>query len=95
MWQRPLETNDEYMERYKEYWATSEAAAGVNCLVPDITKTSDKYGSMTDDEWTETTKSMYFFLHADKIRFGDKIREIQENWVLGVETFKSLQTVTH
>ncbi len=40
MWQRPLETNDEYMERYKEYWATSEAAAGVNCLVPNITKTS-------------------------------------------------------
>ena len=42
---------------------------------------------MTDDEWTEATKAMYFFLHADKIRFGDKIREIQENVVLGTDSF--------
>ena len=87
MWQRPLETNDQYIERFKEYWATSEAAAGVNCLVPNITKTSGKYSSMTKEEWTEATKAMYFFLHADKIRFGDKIREIQENVVLGTDSF--------
>jgi len=31
---------------------------------------------MTKEEWTEATKAMHFFLHADKIRFGDKIREI-------------------
>lgn len=87
MWQRPLETNDDYLERFKEYWATSEATAGVNCLVPEFRRTSDKYCFMTDSEWTEATKAMYFFLHADKIRFGDKIREIQENVVLGNDNF--------
>mmetsp|Transcript_14036 Transcript_14036/g.20497 ORF Transcript_14036/g.20497 Transcript_14036/m.20497 type:complete len:104 (-) Transcript_14036:507-818(-) len=73
MYQRPLETNDEYMEQFKEYWTTGESAAGTNYMVPVIGQTSDKYMSMSDNEWKEATKAMYFILHADKIRFGDKI----------------------
>ena len=73
MRQKPLETNDVYLERFKEYWATAVAAAGEHCLVPDIVKTSDKYINMSNESWTEATKAIYFFLHADKIRFGDKI----------------------
>ena len=40
MYQRPLETNDEYMEQFKEYWGTGEAATREICLEPDITKSS-------------------------------------------------------
>ena len=55
--------------------------------MPGITKTSENYDTMTDDEWAEAAKAMYFFLHADKIRFGDKIREIQENVVFGTDSY--------
>ena len=30
---------------------------------------------------------MYFLLHADRIRFGDKICKIQENVVLGTDQY--------
>ena len=73
MRQKPLETNDVYLERFKEYWATADAAAGENCSAPDIDKTSDKYINISNEAWIEATKAIYFFLHADKIRFGDKI----------------------
>ena len=45
-----------YLERFKEYWATNDAAAGENCLVPDIVKTSDKYINMSDEAWVEATR---------------------------------------
>ena len=87
MWKKPLETNDVYLERFKEYWSTADAAAGQNCLVPDIFKTSEKYKHMSDEAWIEATKAIYFFLYADHIRFGDKIREVSENIVLGTDQF--------
>ena len=42
---------------------------------------------MSDEAWIEATKAIYFFLHADKIRFGDKIQEVSENIVLGADQF--------
>ena len=87
MYQRPLETNDEYMKRFKEYWGTGESTAGVDCLVPNISRSSVKYASMTDEEQKEATQAMYFLLHADRIRFGDKICKIQENVVLGTDQY--------
>ena len=60
MYQKPLETNDDYLERFKEYWATASAAAGNNCLVPNIVRTSVKYLKLTQDEWIEAVKALYF-----------------------------------
>ena len=51
-------------------------------------KTSTKYINLDYEEWVEATKANYFFLHADKIRFEDKIREIETNIVLGTDQFQ-------
>ena len=56
------ESNNRYMERFEEAWKTADAAAGVNCLVPTITRTSEKYKSLSDDEWIEAMKAICFFL---------------------------------
>ena len=87
MCQRPLETNDAYLERFKEYWATGETAAGEVCLVPSFVRYSDKYKNMNNDQWKEAVKVLTFFLHSDRIRFGSKVREISEQVVLGNDKF--------
>ena len=50
-------------------------------------KTSTKYKILNDEEWVEGTKAIYFFFHADKIRFGGKVREVETNIVLGTDQF--------
>ena len=46
------------MERFEEAWKTADAAAGVNCLVPTITRTSEKYKGLSNDEWIEAMKAI-------------------------------------
>ena len=87
MYQRPLETNDVYLERFKEYWVTGETAAREVCLVPSFVRYSDKYKNMNNDQWKEAVKALTFFVHSDRIRFGSKVREISEQVVLGNDKF--------
>ncbi len=56
------ESNNRYMERFEEAWKTADAAAGVNRLVPTITRTSEKYKSLSDEEWIESMKAICFLL---------------------------------
>lgn len=83
MYQRPRETNADYMERFNELWNTAEAAAGKKCLVPDIIKSSAKYANMNEEEWIEATKAIYFLLHSDRNRYGEKLNEMSLALVLG------------
>ena len=53
------------MERFEEAWKTADAAS-VNCLVPTITKTSEKYKSLSDDEWIEAMKAICFLLKSTR-----------------------------
>ena len=87
MYQKPLKTNDAYLEQFKEYWATAEAASGQNCLVPNIMKTSKKYRNLDSNEWIEATKALYFFVHSNRICFGSKVQEVSEGVVLGADNY--------
>ena len=49
------------MERFEEAWKTADAAS-VNCLVPTITRTKEKYKDLSDDEWIEAMKAICFLL---------------------------------
>ena len=85
--QADAERNDEYMARFKELWRTAEAAAGPNCLVPNINRTSEMYKNLSDEDWTEVMKAAFFFVRANRARFGAKIRENPEAVVLGIDNF--------
>ena len=83
------------MERFEEAWKTADAAAGVNCLVPTITRTSEKYKGLSNDEWIEAMKAICFFVKANKMRFGSKIREVSETVVLGVDNYPTTLDVAY
>jgi len=85
--QKPVESNDDWFERFEENWNAAEAAGGKNCLVPSDVKSNEKYKNMSDDELKEATEEMYIFLQSDRIRYGDKVREIAEGVVLGHDSF--------
>jgi hypothetical protein len=87
--QDDAESNDDYMARFKELWRTAEAAAGTNCLVPSINRTSEKYKNLSDEAWTEAMKAAFFFVRANRARFGAKIREVSAAVVLGVDNYPS------
>ena len=42
---------------------------------------------MAGDQLKEAAMAMFAFLHADRIRFGNKIKEIEESIVLGLDSF--------
>ena len=84
---KPIESNDDWFERFQENWNTAMAAGGENSLIPKISQTSNKYNGKSDEEIKEATKAMYIFLQLDRIRYGNKIREILENVVLGHDNF--------
>ena len=76
-----------FRERFGESWKTAEAAAGLNCLVPGIQRTSQKYKDLSDEEWIEAVKAVSFFIKANKRVFGVKLREVSEAAVLGVDNY--------
>jgi len=87
-YQKPVESNDEWFKRFHANWSAAEAAGGKKCLVPsNKILGSDKYKKMKDDELTEATKAMYILLQSDRIRYGNKVREIAEGVVLGHDNF--------
>ena len=85
--QADVERNNDYMARFKELWRSAEAAAGLNCLVPTINRTSDKYKDLSDEDWTEAMKAAFFFTRANRARFGAKIREVSAAIVLGIDNY--------
>ena len=87
MYQTPIESNDDYFERFDEEWKTTVTASGKESLVPKVNFASKKYVSKTQDEIEEVTKAMYLLLMSDRIRYGEKVREISENIVLGNDSF--------
>ena len=82
-----METIDDYFDRFTETWNTVEAAGGSSILIPTLPSGCKVYGRMSGDALKEAAMAMYVMLHADKIRFGQKVREIEENVVLGVDNF--------
>ena len=88
MVQGKTEPNDKYMERFKETWNAAVASSGsVKCLVPVILDQSDKYKNFSEEEKIEATKALYFFIHADRIRFGSKINQVNAGVVLGTDQY--------
>ena len=75
------------MERFEEASKTADVAAGVNCSVPTITRTSEKYKGLSNDEWIEAMKAICFLVKANQMRFGSKIREVSEAVVRGVDNY--------
>jgi len=69
-------------------WNAAEAAGGKNCLVPSSKVLgSDKYKKMNAGKLKEATKAMYILLQSDRIRYGNKVRQIAEGVVLGHDYF--------
>ena len=88
MVQGSIELSDVYMDRFKELRNAAVASAGgVGYLVPEIMKTSSKYKDWTDNERVEAAKAMYFFIHADRIRFGANINHVNAGVVLGTDQY--------
>ena len=81
------ESIDRFLDWYEEAFKTAEAAAGINCLIPQIQRTSEKYKGLSDAQWVEAVKAVTFFLKANKKLFGPKIREVSEAVVLGVDNY--------
>ena len=53
------ESNDDYLERFKELWETAVAAAGEQSIVTAMTRTSTKYKGMSNAQLTEATKAVF------------------------------------
>ena len=87
MRQNDGESLDHFLDRYEEAFKTAEAAAVINCLIPQIQRASEKYSGLSDDEWVEAVKAVTFFLKANKKLFGPKLREVSEAVVLGVDNY--------
>ena len=81
------ESNDDYLERFKELWDTAVAAAGEESIVTTMTRTSTKYKSMSNDQLTEATKAVFLFIKADPVRYGERQRKVAEDVVLGVDKY--------
>ena len=64
-------------------------------LVPNVNFASKKYASKTQDEIEEATKTMYLLLMSDRIRYGQKVREISENVVLSNYSFPETREATY
>ena len=76
------------MERFKDSWNAAVASAGsVAWLVPEIMKTSEKYKNLNEDEKIEAAKAMYFFIHADRMRYGSGINQVNDGVVLGTDNY--------
>lgn len=76
------------MERFKDSWNVAIASAGgVACLVPEIMKTSEKYKDLNEDERIEAAKAIYFFIHADRMRHGSRINQVNDGVVFGTDNY--------
>ena len=76
------------MDRFKDSWKAAVASSGsVACLVPEIIKTSDKYKNLNEEERIEAAKAMYFFVHADRMRYGSRINQVNDGVVLGTDNY--------
>ena len=73
---------DRFLDRDEEVFKITEAAAGINCLILLVQRTSEKYKNLSDADWVEAVKAVTFFVKANKKLFGPKIREISEAVVL-------------
>ena len=87
LYQKPVETIDDYFDRFAETWNTAEAAGGSSVLIPSLPSGCKIYGGMADEALKDAAMAMFALLHSDHIRFGQKIKEIEENVVLGVDNF--------
>ena len=88
MVQGRTEPNDKYMDRFKETRNAAVASSGsVMCLVPEILKKSEKYKDFSEVEKIEATKALYFFIHADRMRFGSRINQVNAGVVLGTDQY--------
>ena len=74
IYQKPVETIDDYFDHFRETWNTTEAAGGNKILVPDLLSGSSIYGVMGSVKLKEAAMAIFTFLHTDRIRFGNKIR---------------------
>ena len=95
MYQKPTESNDDFFDRFDEEWKTTVTASGKETLVPNVNFASIKYKSKTQDEIEEATKAMYLLLMSDRIRYGQKVREISENVVLSNYSFPETREATY
>ena len=76
------------MERFKDSWNAAVASAGsVACLVPEIMKSSEKHKNLNKDERIEAAKAMYFFIHANRMRYGSRINQVNDGVVLGTDNY--------
>ena len=57
-------------------WSVSRNHGSTGCLVPDVMKTSMKYKNMSSEERIEAAKAIYFFVHADRMRYGTLFNQI-------------------
>ena len=60
-YQKPTESNDDWVDRFNENWNTAIDAGGKDCIVPKISQTSKKYAGMKADEIEEAIRAMYLF----------------------------------
>ena len=86
-YQKPVESNDNWFEQFQKNWNTAMATGGESSLIPMITQSSTKYKGKSINEIKEATKAMYIFLQSDCIHYGNEVREIAENLVLGHDNF--------
>ena len=88
MVQGRTETNEKYMERFKETWNAAVATSGsIKCLVPEVLNKSDKYKDLDEEAKVEATKALYYFIHADRLRYGTKINQVNAAVVLGTDQY--------
>ena len=86
MVQGKTETNEKYINHFKETWNAAVASSGtVMCLVPEILKKGEKYKDFYEDERIEATKALYLFIHADRMRYGTRINQVNVGVVLGAD----------
>ena len=68
-YQLPVESNNDYFDRFRLVWQAAVAAAGESNLIPTIAQNSSKYKGMSKEQVVEATKYMFVFFHSDKIRY--------------------------
>ena len=80
LYQKPIESLDDYFDRFKELWNTAEAAGGNNMLVPVLPANCPIYGSMDQNAKKEAAMVMFAFLHVAKVCSGQKCGKLRKTW---------------
>ena len=62
-------------------------SGSVKCLVPEILSKSEKYKNFDEEQTVEATKALYFFVHADRMRFGSTINQVNAEVMFGTDQY--------